>query len=205
MLSEWLSWRILTNSAISQSFFPVGEHLSNVYKLISRTTNCQLYSNISQILLLYKLLAYYNKFDSMKSIGVYYWYVKMSRCGYVEHGLDYFSFHVKKNIWLPVLDPLLVRNGPLGAPAFLDSLIAISVCTLKPVFDPQISLAKLQSRQTRGLWFFKSQIFSQGLYSLKRRRLTGIGIPIINLRRSDDRLRFIMGTPILIRRRLLSE
>ena len=29
--------------------------------------------------------------------------------------------------------------------------------------------------------------------------------PMINLRRSDDRLRFIMGIFILIRRRLLSE
>ena len=38
---------------------------------------------------------------------------------------------------------------------------------------------------------------------IRRRRLTGIGIPIINLRRSDDRLRFIMGIPILIRWRLL--
>ena len=27
----------------------------------------------------------YNKFDSMESLGVYYWYVKMSRCGCVEH------------------------------------------------------------------------------------------------------------------------
>ena len=44
----------------------------------------------------------------------------------------------------------------------------------------------------------------QGLYSLTRRCLTGIGIPIINLRRSDARLRFIMGIPILISRRLLS-
>ena len=44
---------------------------------------------------------------------------------------------------------------------------------------------------------------SLGLYSLRRRRLTGIGIPIINLRQSDDR--FIMRIPILIRRRLLSE
>ena len=44
-----------------------------------------------------------------------------------------------------------------------------------------------------------------GLYSLRRRRLTGIGIPIINLRRSDDRLRFMMGIHILIRRRLFSE
>ena len=45
----------------------------------------------------------------------------------------------------------------------------------------------------------------QGLYSLRKCRLTGIGITIINLRRSDDRLRFIMGIPTLIRRRLLSE
>ena len=45
----------------------------------------------------------------------------------------------------------------------------------------------------------------QGLYSLRRRRLISIGIPIINLRRSSDRLRFIMGIPIPVRRRLLSE
>ena len=45
----------------------------------------------------------------------------------------------------------------------------------------------------------------QGLYSLTRRRLISIGIPIINLRRSSDRLRFIMGIPIPVRRRLLSE
>ena len=50
-----------------------------------------------------------------------------------------------------------------------------------------------------------SQKWYQGLYSLRRRRLMGIGIPMINLRRSDDRLRFIMGIPILIRRHLLSE
>ena len=34
---------------------------------------------------------------------------------------------------------------------------------------------------------------TQGLYSLKRERLIGKGIPITNLRRSSDRLRFIMG------------
>ena len=43
----------------------------------------------------------------------------------------------------------------------------------------------------------------QGLYSLRRRRLIGIGIPIINLRRSSDRLRFIMGIPIPVRRPIL--
>ena len=42
-----------------------------------------------------------------------------------------------------------------------------------------------------------------GLYSLGKRSLRGIEIPIINLRRSDDRPRFMMVIAILIRRRLL--
>ena len=45
----------------------------------------------------------------------------------------------------------------------------------------------------------------QGFYPVRRRRLISIGIPIINLRRSSDRLRFIMGIPIPVRRRLLCE
>ena len=44
-----------------------------------------------------------------------------------------------------------------------------------------------------------------GSYSLGRHRFIRIWIPIINLRRSSDRLRFIMGIPILIRRHLFSE
>ena len=52
---------------------------------------------------------------------------------------------------------------------------------------------------------FHGEFPYQGFYSLRRRRLTGIGIPMINLRWSDDHLRFIMGIPILIRRGLLSE
>ena len=35
-----------------------------------------------------------------------------------------------------------------------------------------------------------------GYYSLKRRRLTDIEIPIIDQRRSDDRLRSMMGIPV---------
>ena len=38
-----------------------------------------------------------------------------------------------------------------------------------------------------------------GLYSLRRTRLIGIGIPMINMRRSSDRLRFIMRIPIPVR------
>ena len=34
----------------------------------------------------------------MKCLGVYYWYVKMPRCGCVEHGLEYDTFYVKKYI-----------------------------------------------------------------------------------------------------------
>ena len=49
-----------------------------------------------------------------------------------------------------------------------------------------------------------TRCWHQGLYSL-RRILISIGIPIINLRRSSDRLRFIMGIPTPVRRRLLSE
>ena len=39
----------------------------------------------------------------------------------------------------------------------------------------------------------------QGRYSLRRHRLVGIGIPIINLRRLSDRLRFIMRIAIPVR------
>ena len=44
-----------------------------------------------------------------------------------------------------------------------------------------------------------------GLYTLRGHRLTIKGIPIINLRPSDDHLRFIMGFFIPIKRWLLSE
>ena len=45
------------------------------------TTNRRLYGSISQIFLLYKTWGYYNKCDSTKSMGTYYWYVKIPQCG----------------------------------------------------------------------------------------------------------------------------
>ena len=92
-------------------FSPGGEQLNNVYWLISRTTNCRLYSNISQKLLLYKVWGYCDKFDFMKSLGVYYWYVKMPRCGCVEHGLENIMFYVKKYIQRPFLCPRWFARG----------------------------------------------------------------------------------------------
>ena len=41
----------------------------------------------------------------------------MPRCGHVEHGLEHFSFYVKKHIAHKAAcsGPLLVRDGPPGA------------------------------------------------------------------------------------------
>ena len=55
-------------------------------------------------------------------------------------------------------------------------------------------------------WFVREFKVSLGLYSqLQRHRLTGIIIPIINPRQSDDPFRFIIGIPIPIRWCLLGE
>ena len=47
--------------------------------------------------LLYKVWGYHSKFVSMNSLGVYYRYVKMPRCGGVEHGLEYIKFYVQRH------------------------------------------------------------------------------------------------------------
>ena len=57
----------------------------------------------------------------MKSLGVYYWYVKKPRCRYVEYGLEHFSYYVQKHIahLAACYGPPLFRDGPLGASAFV--------------------------------------------------------------------------------------
>ena len=89
--------------------------------LSARRTNCRLQSNISQILLLYKTCGYHNKFDSLKSLGVCYWYVKIQQSGYTGHGLALFMFYVQK-IWHllgSVVGFPLASDKLLGAPAFM--------------------------------------------------------------------------------------
>ena len=56
-----------------------------------------------------------------KSLGVYYWYVKIPRCGYIEHGLKDVAFYVQKHIepWAVCYTPLLVLYMPLGAHTFV--------------------------------------------------------------------------------------
>ena len=46
---------------------------------------------------------------------------------------------------------------------------------------------------------------SQGLHLVRRHRLISIGIPIINLRRSSQRLRFPVGISLPVERHLMSE
>ena len=53
--------------------------------------------------------------------GGCYWYVKVPQCKYMEHGLEYITFYVKKYMAsLQVCCGLpLVRDKQLGAPAFV--------------------------------------------------------------------------------------
>ena len=92
-----------------------------------------MYSHISQLLLLYKMWRYYNKFDSTKSLGVYYWCVKIPQCKYMENGLKYITFYVQKHIVHLVMyyDTLLVHDKPLGAPTLVKLLNCDCICVLK--------------------------------------------------------------------------
>ena len=115
-------WWLVSNSIASQHF-PWRWAARTTYissKLI--VSNYRFYSNIFQILLLYNTRAYYNKFESMDSLGVYYCCVKIPQCGYMEHGLTSITFYVQKHIPPLVMcyNPPLVRDKPLGAPAFVN-------------------------------------------------------------------------------------
>ena len=109
-------------------FSPSGEQPKQCISAYKSETNCWLYSDISQILLLYETWEYYNKFDSTKSLRVCYWYVKISQCGKMEHGLEYIMFYVEKHI-APLAvccGPLLVHDKPLGVLHLWDLLICMT-------------------------------------------------------------------------------
>ena len=66
-------------------------------------------------------MGYYNKFDSVESLG---YIIDISKChGVGVWSIDYnilrFMFKNISPIRLPALNPPLVRDGPLGVPAFL--------------------------------------------------------------------------------------
>ena len=69
----------------------------------------------------------------MKLFGVYYWYVKKPLCGYVEYGLEYFSFYVQKHIahLTACLGPPLVHDALLRELAFLKLPYCFSRLSIK--------------------------------------------------------------------------
>ena len=91
-----------------------------------------MYNNISQILLLYKTWRYYNKFDSPKSLRVWYLCVKTSYCGYMDHGLKHIPFYVQKRVEAMGMcyNPALYRNKPLGAPASVKWVYWLRPCSV---------------------------------------------------------------------------
>ena len=71
-----------------------------------KTTNCLLYSNIAQILLLYKTWGCFNQFHSMKSLVVCYWYVKKHNAdlwSMANYDIVCFMFKNKWHHWRSVL------------------------------------------------------------------------------------------------------
>ena len=106
---------------------------NNVYQLISRTTNCRLYSNISQILLLYiKYGGIIKNLTPWNPWGVFYWYVKMPRFGGVEHGLKYVMFYVQKHIaYLAACSgPHWFMTGIKGSPHLWNSHIGLDFLSI---------------------------------------------------------------------------
>ena len=82
-----------------------------------------MYSHISQIFLLLKTQGYYNKFDSMKSLGVHYWCVKIPQCGI--QSMEYNISRFMSKIQIAPVTTCYNRNKPLGAPAAVKLMYSI--------------------------------------------------------------------------------
>ena len=96
-------------------------------------------------------------------------------------------------------NPVLVRRHIYIETALWRKLLPISECLFNFIW------AKYEIRGTIvSLCSIKYQWLYGHLFTKKRRR-TGTGIPIINLRRPDDRFRFIMWILKPIRRCLFSD
>ena len=114
------------NSPVSQQFSPRGEqpeHHILAHKLQQPTAWC------IAILLLYKTRRYYKKFDSTKSLGVYYlqYVSKYHYKGYRAWIITYYVFTLKKQIapLTKCYNPLLVHNKPIRAPAVVKLVYSI--------------------------------------------------------------------------------
>ena len=111
--------RFTYNSLVTQLFSHSDEQPKQRILAHMADNPLPVYSNISQILLLY-LTRYHNKFDSMKSLGVCYCYVKIPHFGYIKHRSEHITCYVKKHMALLGVcsGHPLVHDQPLGTPAF---------------------------------------------------------------------------------------
>ena len=118
-----------------------------------------MYSNISQILLLYKTWGHYNKFEPSRSLGVCYWCVEISKCGYMGHGLKLIIFYVQKHIAALEMchNQPLVRDKLLGAPAFVKLVYSQHFFAM---FHLPISIMKMSPYHIR--WSYAHHIIIMG-------------------------------------------
>ena len=72
----------------------------------------------------------------MKSLGVYYWCVKIPLYGYMEHGLKYIMFCLQKHIAALAMcyDSPLVHDKPLGVPTFVKLIYCFEICANYLIF-----------------------------------------------------------------------
>ena len=77
----------------SQLFFSLAVSSHTTYIRFFRSNNSQIW-----LCVFVWWWWYYKKNWISEILGVCYWYVKMPRCGCVEHGLEYITFYVQKHI-----------------------------------------------------------------------------------------------------------
>ena len=101
-------------------------------------TNCRLYGNISQTLLLYKREGFTTNWTLQNHRGCY-WCVKIPQYGYMDHGSKHITFHFKNHLAFLAMCywPPLVCDKLLRAPA-----------TVKLVYSIQISKSLLRKFST---------------------------------------------------------
>ena len=119
------------NSFVSQWFSPCGEQPKQhvfAHTLWQPTSGCTAIFN--KYWCFTKHWGDYNKFDSMKSLRVCCWYVRIPQCGYMEHGLKDVVFLCSKYTYSAMsncYNALLVHDMPLWAPAFLGLVYQVTL------------------------------------------------------------------------------
>ena len=118
-------------------------------------------------------------------MGAYYWYVKIPQCGYMEHGFKDIAYYVHKRIVPRAVcyNFPLVRDKPLGAPAFVRRVYFFSFHLNRPCPGaiPEIQLFKIWPWKSRAKVMDEVKVTSHKGY--KSYRLTclrsmSIGHPI---------------------------